>query len=175
MNPTAPPVNRGRSGTYGARNSAMRRRNAGTNGPAVPLAPPHRPMPALPPPPRTTRNGACPGLELPCRLCHEHTQGGDCRAPVLFRTAHQLCRVGVVDEVINERPVEGARERYSAAVGATAGGRRVDEQVPRSGPRWPGRRGGAGGLSHGFPPPPPRAGWPAPRPPPGERPTAPPR
>ena len=32
MKPTAPPVNRGRPGTNGARNSAISRRSTGTNG-----------------------------------------------------------------------------------------------------------------------------------------------
>ena len=48
MKPTAPPVKRGRPGTNGARNSAISRRSAGTNGSSVSVVTPERSMIVLP-------------------------------------------------------------------------------------------------------------------------------
>ena len=63
MNPTAPPVNRGRSGTNGAWNSAISRRSSVTNGWSLSVVTPERSMDVRPARWRRTSTGSLPRNE----------------------------------------------------------------------------------------------------------------
>ena len=78
---------------------------------------------------------AGPELELRCRLRHEHVESAERLAPGAAGLAQQARFLRVVDQVVDEAPVEhGHRATASRRPrGCHAGRRGVDQQIPAAG------------------------------------------